>query len=87
MSQFNHTLVQQLYNDGRIYDGTVVARRYIQEHGKQNSQLEILLLAKGLYAIGDLPAAHVWICQTNADPVIRIELQEKIERKLGLIND
>jgi len=75
---YNHTLVQELFNKGNIWDGIQVAKRYIKENGVKNSQLEIFLIAKGMYAVGQLTDALFWIKQTNADPIVRIPLQETI---------
>lgn len=73
-----------LYKQGRLCEGIALSLNIIEEKGISNSQYEIFLLAQGLYAGGLLIQAYHWIKLTQADPINRIPLQEKIERKLNL---
>lgn len=75
--------IQDLFNTGEIYEGIKLAKRHIKEYGEKDCQLEIFLLAKGLFAVGMYYEAWFWINRTNADPINRIPMAERIERKCG----
>jgi hypothetical protein len=80
--RYNHVAIQKLFNAGYLHEGIAMAKRFIAKHGKENSQIEILLLAKGLFAAGFCHEAQFWIKKTTADPITRIPLEEKIENKI-----
>lgn len=79
--------IRDLYDEGRIYDGTRIAENHIVEYGLAQSQEEVLLLARGLYAVGDYYKSFYWIKKTLADPINRIDLEDKLKRKLPCGNE
>lgn len=74
--------IQSLYNEGRLYEGITQAKSFIADNGPAQSQYEIFLLAKGLFAADLYFEAKFWIAKTTANPLERIPLEEKINRKL-----
>ena len=80
----NHTPeIQNVTRD--IYKGICLAKDFIRDEGVENAQLETFLLAKGLFAVGFIHEAYFWLQKTEADPVNRIPLMEKMERRLGML--
>lgn len=82
MAEITSATIQSCFNNGEIYKGCQIAQRHIGEYGVENSQLEVYLLAKGLYAVGEYFEAIYWITKTKADPKNRIVLEERIRRML-----
>lgn len=72
--------IQSLFNKGEIYNGTKLAKQLIFNNGIANSQKEIYLLAKGLFASGDICAPYFWATKTNVSEAKK--LIERINRRM-----
>lgn len=81
-NNFNHVKINELINKGELYNAIRMARSHIADHGNENSQLEILQLAKLYYATGHYISAAFWIVRTNADPINKFDLEDKLKVKL-----
>jgi hypothetical protein len=79
-----HNQIQDLMNQGKIYEAIKVALNYVLKVGTENSQLELFLLAKCYFAIQDYHKSLYYLRLTNADPIEKIPFQEELEAKLNI---
>jgi len=77
--------VKMLYRAKRYNEATQLAKQIILHRGIENSQQEILLLAKGNYVKGNLIEAQYWIAKFNSDETEKMELEEQIKNRMRML--
>lgn len=77
-----HMNIQKCYDEGNVFLGIDIAREFVESNLSENCQLELLLLAKGFYNVGQYVNSSYYLNLTKADPIANKELREKLNKEL-----